>query len=314
MSGNHHYSPQGTRDLPFRQAPSEEDSSSTSSESGSEESQDSIEYRRLHGPPSSRDHLNRHAAQLIKRDLLARDASRAVPVITSKNNPGHGQDTKRAPYSPADVDIPDAPTDNPRKRKNMTKPVLFYGKAAQLGPVLTHYGVAAIVNNTPEDRKAAALAESFRGAALSWLTTKIEENPEFLNQSYTDFVDTLRERFGLTDTAQKAQAARQLTHCRQKTSVAEFVDRLEPLVQQSETPDQTAVALFMQGLKPQIRNALIVKGTHGSFDAIVLEAQRIDESLYYGRSNRQGQKGRATRNTPSRGGRRHAPKAEKYEY
>jgi hypothetical protein len=126
--------------------------------------------------------------------------------------------------------------------------------------VVTYSHVKNLVDqNTTNEEKPASLASTFRGAALQWLTQQLCDNSDLLRY-YNEFVDRVRASFGLTETAKLSQASRKYTNCHQKASVELYALEFKQLLTQLGIADITAVAQFQNGLKTQLREALIVKG------------------------------------------------------
>jgi hypothetical protein len=164
--------------------------------------------------------------------------------------------------------------------EEMSKPVLFYGKPSQLEDVLTSVNLKLLVDGiTREQQKSAILADRFRGSALNWFTTELQNEPDILHD-YESFVDRVRSTFGLSEAATTAQTARKYANCYQKASVQLYALEFKQLATQLGIPDSTAVAQFVKGLKSHLREALIVNEEDGDLDSHIKEAQRIDSQLF----------------------------------
>jgi hypothetical protein len=202
----------------------------------------------------------------------------------------------------SDIEIPDAgevPVHSKKKSlltdPDMSKQVLFYGKPSQLPPVKTFVTVKCLADReSDESAKAALLASTFRGHALDWLTKELQDDPSLLSRGYESFENKVQLAFGLDTEATQSQAARQLVNCRQRTSVQDYTLRFKQLVRESQIPQQTATALFIKGLKPRIKSALIISNNRDSLEEAAEEAQRIDQQLYYTGSGFSGNQNRGT--------------------
>jgi hypothetical protein len=170
----------------------------------------------------------------------------------------------------------------------MSKPVLFYGKPGQLDSLFTYVEVQfRLTPGIDDGTRAATLASLFRGGALDWLTQTLRANPAILD-SYEGFKETVTEEFSLDDHAQKSQAARALTQLRQTKDVHSYGQRFRTLSHQADVAGPTATALFIKGLKPRIRDAVIISDERDSLDDAITEATRIDSQLYYAGSRQSG--------------------------
>lgn len=225
--------------------------------------------------------------------------------------PGSATASQASSKEKSDISIADAPNFSSPAKIQMSKPVLFYGKPGQLESVLTYCTVKFLAEQTPDESKAAVLASHFRGPALQWLTTTLAKRPNAL-QHWDLFETEVKNTFGLDDTAQKSQAARKLANCRQKTSVQEYAILFKALAKEAEIPDATATALFIKGLKPQIRSATIIRDDNATLADALAEAQRIDNQLFYARSTGSGQQGNTGHRR--RGGGKKNATSVKHEY
>jgi len=163
----------------------------------------------------------------------------------------------------------------------MSKPVLFYGKPNQLDDVLTFVSVKNLVDGTTEpEKKSAALAALFRGAALTWLSQQLKLDSDLLSD-YDVFVENVQATFGLSTAAQLAQSSRKYANCYQKASVQLYALEFKQLSTSLNIPEVTATAQFVKGLKSHLREALIINDdANDSLDDVIAEAQRIDSQLF----------------------------------
>jgi hypothetical protein len=161
------------------------------------------------------------------------------------------------------------------------KAVTFSGKPRQLKPCLTYCHVTLLANGIiDEAQKAGTLASLLRGPALDWLTRKVSEDESILND-YEELRAQLKKDFALDETAERLQAARQLAGLQQKGSVHDYARRFEQLAQDAGLNDETKTALFTKGLKPRVREALIISDNSSTYQETAEEAGRIDSQLYY---------------------------------
>lgn len=183
----------------------------------------------------------------------------------------------------SDIDIKDAPTQAGNSSIG-DKPVLFYGKPAQLDSFIAYLTIQFIVRDTPDTRKVAVTASLFRGPALVWITTKIQKNPTVLSStSWEDFHAQLQANYGLSDEARTSLAAKKLANLRQTSSVQAYAAEFQEHAATTGINGPTSTALFIKGLKPTIRNALIISDSRDSLRDAIDEAKRIDEQFFYAR-------------------------------
>lgn len=233
---------------------------------------------------------NRIAANELKDRLnLRKKSNRSQTSVDLGNLPDVGTLNIESPST--------TPTSIARRRQEMSnKAVTFSGKPRQLKPCLTYCHVTLLANGvTNEAQKAGTLASLLRGPALDWLTRKVSENEAIL-EDYGELREQLKRDFALDETAERLQAARQLAGLQQKGSVHDYARRFEQLAQDAGLNDETKVALFTKGLKPRVREALIISDQSSTIDETVAEASRIDSQLYYaGRHNKPSYDGKQRR-------------------
>lgn len=221
-------------------------------------------------------HLNRAAAQRIKQGILNRPPAKVdrrdpeilpdVGSLSIQNTPTHH---KNAPFS------------NSVSNDDMSKPVTFSGRPKTLQSCLTFCKVKLIADGViDEHTKAGYLASLLRGPALDWLSRKLSKDESIL-LDYGELVAQLRKDFAVDETAEKLQAARTLAGLQQKGSVQDYANKFTRLAEDAELNDETKQALFVKGLKPRIREALIITDASDVFGDTVKEATRIDAQLYY---------------------------------
>lgn len=113
------------------------------------------------------------------------------------------------------------------------------------------------------------------GAARTWWRTLNEEQKP---TTWTAFVALLRIQF-LPTNYQQALRDR-LRSCRQRTSVAEFVDRFRRLrVEIGDVAESEALDRFVDGLKAKVKQQVKIHDIHTVDEAYVL-ADRVDRSLF----------------------------------
>jgi len=183
----------------------------------------------------------------------------------------------------------------------MSKAVTFSGKPSQLDPCLTYAKVHLLANGvTDQAAKAGFLASLLRGPALNWLTRAISDSEDIL-RDYDELVARLKKDFAIDEDAKRLQSARALAGLHQKGSVRDYALRFNQLAEDAGLNDQTKQALFTKGLKPKIREALIISNDDDEYTDLVQSATRIDSQLYYssrhqarndGHKQRRGKDGR----------------------
>jgi hypothetical protein len=237
-----------------------------------------------------RNNSNRQAAQVLKHQLRKRTVPR--PPQDTESLPDVGQ---------LKLDSTPSVTSATRFREDMSKPITFSGKPRQLEPCLTYVQVRCIAENiTTGQQKAGVLASLFRGPALSWLTTSLKLTPTIL-QDFDELVTQLRSTFGTTPQAQKLQAANAITSLRQKGSVQDYEQRFSVLAAEAELTPEIQAALFAKGLKPKIREALIVSDAADTYDEIAREAKRLDAEFYFAGVSRSQARSNKGGKHPTRG-------------
>lgn len=206
---------------------------------------------------------NRRAAQRLRADLR----------LAALN---------QAPPSRASTALPDVSALQIKsKHRDMAKPVLFYGKHSQLDDVITYVDIQFRIDGTiSEGVKAATLASLFRGPALTWLASLLKRTPTVLDD-YAGFLEQVNEEFQLNEHAEKAQAARAITSVHQTKDVQTYATRFRQLAEKAGVSGATATALFVKGLKPNVRNGIILNNEQGNLADAIDEATRIDSQMYY---------------------------------
>jgi hypothetical protein len=211
---------------------------------------------------------NREVANLLRNQINRRRDFPATPS-TSADITGDLRDTV----------LTDAPAPAPRRTdKEMSKPVLFYGKPSQIDDVLTHVTVKFLADNiTDHGPRCGYLASLYRGPALTWLSQYLRTHQL---DDYDEFVEQTKQAFALTDEALQGQLNRQLTQLRQKGSVQNYALNFRQLQLQLNLPAATAIACFKAGLKPHIQRALVTDNSSTTLEDHIGEATRIDSEFY----------------------------------
>lgn len=184
------------------------------------------------------------------------------------------------------------------------KDIVFTGKASELDQLELICKLEFATNSKYEDEdaaQAAFFAKRFRGKALTWLVRQQKQVPSVL-ENYTQLVQATKLAFGLSDELRKANAAKILPSVRQSTSVQAYVQTFENITALLSLDDTIKQTFFIQGLKLNVKEALIASGTEGrTYAEIAVEAQRLDEELYSARKGR-GNFGQRGKQDGKRGG------------
>lgn len=137
--------------------------------------------------------------------------------------------------------------------------VTFSGAPAELPAFLMHVRLQKGLDSDLRSKpmvEAAYMASLLRGSAMDWFVRTLPSQPT-IDQDPELLRTLLEEVFGETEEVRKAQAQKKITHLHQTGTVTAFVAEFESLADYLEWPVSAKEAFFFQGLKPQIKAALI---------------------------------------------------------
>jgi hypothetical protein len=197
------------------------------------------------------------------------------------------------PSSVGDIETDQLPETTYQSDDHMSSPVNFNGRPSQLDDVLTHVTIRFLTDPTithDDARKSAILAATFRGDALTWLTRQMRVKTDILDD-YNGFVNLLKLTFQASPETQQQQAELKLRSLRQKGSAQSYALVFDSLADTLHLGTDARKAAFIQGLKHQVRVALLAgQDNESSYGDLRTAAIRIDDGLYSLKKqyNRQG--------------------------
>jgi hypothetical protein len=107
-----------------------------------------------------------------------------------------------------------------------------------------------------EPAKCAYLAQRFRGPALDWVGQQYDDNQEVFN-NYTNFVQNVRDAFGISDEGLGAQRRGQLEGLKWQSDLPVFFAEFDRLTQQLNlTGSATRIALLRGKLPLHVQKLL----------------------------------------------------------
>jgi hypothetical protein len=137
---------------------------------------------------------------------------------------------------------------------------------------------------TDSATKVAFVGTLLRGNAAAWWEYVVKEN-ELHGSKETDcpwtaFKEELVKQFRPINHEERARD--KLAVVRQRTSVSEYVSRFMAII--FDLPDITEsekIDRFFRGLKPRVKQYLLIKGKPKSFYELMQDAERMDATIYY---------------------------------
>jgi Retrotransposon gag protein len=149
---------------------------------------------------------------------------------------------------------------------------------------------------TSEEDKVRTIGGYLSGLAWEWFEPILHEADESkrdnwsartkrIMRSYTEFGKALKQVFGQID--ERKDAAAKMTRLRQHTSVTMYVTEFQTIASSLEWDDEALEDKFLEGLKPEIREALIYYTEEpDNLEELYERAQRIDREKWNARSFR----------------------------
>lgn len=173
-----------------------------------------------------------------------------------------------------------------REESQMDKAPIFNGKPGTLDKLITYVELSFVLDKDTyiddKEAQAAFFARQFRGSALDWLTSEAKANVAIL-RNYDALKAKAQAAFNPSPDAQQQHALRRITRLRQTTSVRAFYVELNSLAAEVSWNTETKRQHFINGLKPQTRQAIIAAGLHESsvpYDTVTERAAQIDDELF----------------------------------
>jgi hypothetical protein len=163
----------------------------------------------------------------------------------------------------------------------MSSDIVFNGKASELTAVLGHCTVVFLAkskNYSTDQVKSAYFGSLFRGKALEWLGTKLENDPKALDD-YDAFVESVRSHFGLSNNTTELVAEQAIRRLKQTGSAQKYANEFDVLAEQLNIGPATKPNFFRPGLKPEVARALVGKNLP-NWATLRKAAIEIDEQLY----------------------------------
>jgi hypothetical protein len=172
-------------------------------------------------------------------------------------------------------------SDSDDSDEEMPTDITFTGKASELSGVLAHCKVTFLAKSTKyskDEVKSAYFATLFRGSALEWLGTKLEDDTAAL-ANWDQFQNTIKNHFGIS-TATKERIAEQAIHrLKQTGSAQKYANDFDSIAEELGISDDVKSNFFRPGLKADVARALVGRDT-STWDRLRRAAIEIDEELY----------------------------------
>ncbi|KAM3507569.1 hypothetical protein MY10362_001711 [Beauveria mimosiformis] len=130
--------------------------------------------------------------------------------------------------------------------------------AVELEHLLTHATVYFLSKSTKfstDSTKAGFVAAKFRGKSLDWLTSKLKDFPNYLN-NWTTFKKDLRTAFLPSEDTARQNAELSLHALRQKGSAQQYALEFDKLMVVLRYDDATKIVAFRAGLKPEVKKQM----------------------------------------------------------
>jgi hypothetical protein len=173
--------------------------------------------------------------------------------------------------------------------------ITFRGQPAQLEPLLTHCTVVFLAKASKfrdPSSKSGYIAARFRGPALEWLTSKLGDDKNLLD-NYDEFVKNVKRAFLPSPEVQRQTAEQDLRKLRQRGSAAQYTLAFETLMNVLKYDTKAKCAAFVTGLKTEVKKQLV--GTDmEDWDELRKSAIDYDQSLFALRNNTGRRKGQRT--------------------
>ena len=134
-----------------------------------------------------------------------------------------------------------------------------------------------------DSHRVAFAAALLRGTAAAWWENVCKENAadgkDESECTWIQFKENLTKCFRSVNREERARD--QLAKLEQKTSVADYISRFTAIAFDiSDLNHAEKYDRFFRGLKPNIRQQLVLKGKPATFDALMAEAERVDAVLF----------------------------------
>jgi hypothetical protein len=159
--------------------------------------------------------------------------------------------------------------------------IVFTGKASELPGVLAHCKVTFLAKSakySKDQTKSSYFASLFRGTALEWLGTKLENDDSILD-NYDEFQTLIESHFGISDATKERIAEQAIRRLRQTGSAQKFANDFDAIAEDIGIPDDTKPNFFRPGLKADVAKALVGKDT-STWKKLRQAAIEVDEELY----------------------------------
>lgn len=155
----------------------------------------------------------------------------------------------------------------------------FDGNPVDLERILAHVSVVFLRDPSAyptDESKSARLAEHFRGAALDWLSVKLQTQPSPLT-NFTEFQGLVRTAFGFDLPRRQQMARTNLGVLKQEGDLLLFLAEFEGLTQiVGSVSDASRLALIMPKLSPYFRDCIVNSGEPiGSYATMVARLKNI---------------------------------------
>ncbi|OJZ79904.1 hypothetical protein ASPFODRAFT_213002 [Aspergillus luchuensis CBS 106.47] len=165
-------------------------------------------------------------------------------------------------------------------------PPLLSGKPGQFNATKTWCDIIFLLHDEFAQcagKQAEFFASLFRGPVRTWLATHPQKSS--LLTDYGALVAAVQQAWDKSDTVRE-DAQQRLATISQRGSVRNYAIELSTLFDCLDTRGSVRKAIFVQGLKPSVRRALVLRDDCHDYEGLVQKAERLDPELWACRSRR----------------------------
>ena len=163
-----------------------------------------------------------------------------------------------------------------QKEPKIAEPPEFNGKPTEYATFINHCDLYFRLRNSTFQNdyiKVAYVISRCRGPPAEWGHSLLEIGSELLHD-YDAFKEKMFSMY--SDKQRRQELRRRLTALKQTGSAAKFASEFQTITNLLGTDEDTCIALFTKGLKPEVQHALATILNLNTFDDLVDAAIQID--------------------------------------
>ena len=177
------------------------------------------------------------------------------------------------------------PAQSTHRDPKITPPETFDGKPAKFDNFITQCALHITVRTNTfrtEEQRVLFVISCLRGEPLTWAREIVKNRNNPLRHNYEAFEEALTNIYG--NRAYKLQAEDKILRLSQTGSASHYAQTFQALAAPLDLNEGSKCTMFYNGLKPEVKRAIITSGRPSTLPALINQAVMFDQLFFQQRN------------------------------